>query len=122
MSTLGDPTSFTSFVSSRCRSYVMSEAPVGTPQSGHREHGCNCYSSGEAFYNECIITRAWPDMLKWLNMLYEDPNYAEDVMIRADDMDEEMRKDLDEQVARSDEKGDADGDKAHDHETSKAGI
>ncbi|KAJ5574192.1 uncharacterized protein N7459_008619 [Penicillium hispanicum] len=114
MGTLADPRSFTSFVSSRCRGYVLSEAPVGTHQSGYRTHGCNCYSSGEALNSECIIVRAWPDMLKWLDMLYKDPEYAEHVMIHADDMDEEMRKDLDDQVVSSDEEGDTEKSKKDD--------
>lgn len=37
-------------------------------------------------------------MLEWLDMLANDPGYSEHVILRAEDMDEDMRHELDEQV------------------------
>ncbi|KAG2418734.1 hypothetical protein HFD88_001835 [Aspergillus terreus] len=72
-----DPSSFSSFVSSRCRAYVLSDQPLGVPVSGFREHGCNCYSSGELLHIECIMPRAWGHMLEWLAMAHDDQGYGE---------------------------------------------
>lgn len=94
MSTLTDPQSFTAFLASRGRAYVMSSDEVGKFQSGYPEHGCNCYASGEELNAECIMPHAWRDMLVWLDMLYLNSDYAEKVMIRAEDMDEEPREAL----------------------------
>ncbi|GKZ25996.1 hypothetical protein AbraIFM66951_001972 [Aspergillus brasiliensis] len=72
-----DPSSFVSFVSSRCRGYVLSEQALGLPVPAPQHHGCNCYSSGEALISECIMPKAWKDMLKWLNTTFDDPDYCE---------------------------------------------
>jgi hypothetical protein len=72
-----DPSSFSSFVSSRCRAYVLSDQPLGVPVPGFREHGCNCYSSGESLHIECIMPRAWGHMLEWLAMAHDDQGYGE---------------------------------------------
>ena len=40
-------------------------------------------------------------MLGWLDKLYNDPEYVESVMIRAEDMDEERCKDVDDRVAKN---------------------
>lgn len=66
--------------------------------AGYRLFGCNCYSSGEGLNVECIIPASWSDMLKWLDMLAKDPEYSEHVMLRAEDLDEEMCRGLDDQV------------------------
>ncbi|GIJ99333.1 hypothetical protein Aspvir_001463 [Aspergillus viridinutans] len=71
------PSSFISFVSSRCRAYVLSDKPVGFPVPGFQEHGCNCYSSGEALHTECIMPNAWEDMLEWLAKMYANPSDGE---------------------------------------------
>ncbi|KAH1998596.1 hypothetical protein KXV80_005565 [Aspergillus fumigatus] len=71
------PSSFISFISSHCRAYVLSDKPVGVPVSGFQEHGCNCYSSGEALHTECIMPKAWKDMLDWLAKTYADPSGGE---------------------------------------------
>ncbi|KAJ5608909.1 hypothetical protein N7528_009476 [Penicillium herquei] len=98
MGTIGDPLSFTSFIASRCRAYVLSSEPLGTTQAGYRLHGCNCYSSGESLNSECIIPAAWKDMLQWLDTLYKDPEHSEHVMLCADDMDDQMRREIEEQA------------------------
>lgn len=61
--------SFTHFISTRCRAYVVSDKPAGTLVEGRAEYGCNVYASGEKLYVECIIVRAWRDMLGWLGKL-----------------------------------------------------
>lgn len=48
------------------------------------------------------MAHAWPDMLAWLDMLYKDPEYAEQVMIRAEDMDEETRQALENMTVTDD--------------------
>lgn len=102
MSTLTDPQSFTAFLASRGRAYVVSSDEVGKFQSGYRKHGCNCYASGEKLNSECIMAHAWPDMLAWFDMIYKDPDYAEQVMIRAEDMDEESRQALENMAVTDD--------------------
>lgn len=92
MSTLTDPKPFNEFLASRGRAYVISSDEVGKSQARHRDHGCNCYASGEEFYAECIMPHAWRDMLAWLNVLYRNPDYAEQVMVRSEDVDEETRE------------------------------
>jgi hypothetical protein len=42
-------------------------------------------------------------MLAWLDMLYQNPDYAEQVMIRAEDMDEETREALENMTAPDEE-------------------
>lgn len=81
----------------------MSSDEVGKFQSGYREHGCNCYASGEELNAECIMPHAWRDMLAWLDMLYLNPDYAEQVVIRAEDMDEETRDALENMTAPEEE-------------------
>ncbi|GFF45451.1 isoform 3 of protein FAM172A [Aspergillus udagawae] len=71
------PSSFISFNFSRCRAYVLSDKPVGFPVPGFQEHGCNCYSSGEALHTECIMPNAWEDMLEWLAKMYANPSDGE---------------------------------------------
>lgn len=103
MSTLTDPQSFTAFLASRGRGYVLSSDKVGKFQSGYRDHGCNCYASGEELNTECIMSHAWPDMLAWLDMLHQNPDYAEQVMIRLEDMDDETRKALESMTVKAEE-------------------
>lgn len=55
-------------------------------------------------------------MLKWLDMLANDPGYSEHVMLRAEDMDEDMRRGLDEQVEGEKEAEVAEEDKGEEDE------
>ncbi|ODH30339.1 hypothetical protein ACO22_03614 [Paracoccidioides brasiliensis] len=71
------PPDFANFISTRSRAYLLSEKPLDTPVVGRYEHGCNCYSSGEALNVECIIPRAWESMLRWLDSMFEDPGLEE---------------------------------------------
>ncbi|KAJ5266764.1 hypothetical protein N7478_009572 [Penicillium angulare] len=98
MGMLTDPQSFTSFLASRCRAYILSAEPVGTPQPGYRTYGCNCYSSGENLNTECIIPAAWENILAWLNEIDKNPEYSEHVMLCDEDMDEAMLRELEEQA------------------------
>ncbi|KAJ5103753.1 hypothetical protein N7532_004282 [Penicillium argentinense] len=108
MSTVTDPSSFPAFVSSRCRAYVLSDEKVGTRHSGYRQYGCNCYSAGEACHTECILPSAWRDMLKWLDVLYKDPSYAEKVVIIGDDLEKETLEAMqDLKVTNDEEEGEA---------------
>ncbi|BCR91300.1 uncharacterized protein ACHE_70143S [Aspergillus chevalieri] len=75
------PDSFAAFVASRCRAYVLSEEPLGVPVEGIRQHGCNCYASGEALNIECIMPRAWKAMLEWLERVHADPDYYETKLV-----------------------------------------
>ncbi|CAL5870293.1 uncharacterized protein PFLUO_LOCUS4528 [Penicillium psychrofluorescens] len=93
---LTDPASFAAFMSSRCRGYMLSDKPVGDRVAGYRDHGCNCYSSGEALNAECIMPMAWRHMLDWLDLTQADRNYAEQVMILASDVDDATREKLEE--------------------------
>ncbi|KAL2827847.1 Arb2 domain-containing protein [Aspergillus pseudoustus] len=70
--------SLAAFVASRCRAYLLSGEPLGIPLFDSPEHGCNCYSSGEGLNVECIMPKAWPHMLEWLDRAYADPGYCED--------------------------------------------
>ena len=99
MSTISDPESFTSFLANRCRAYVLSEKPVGTPEFGrYRDHGCNCYSSGEPLNTECIMASAWPDMVAWLDVLWKDPKFHETLVLRAEDIEDDARQELETQA------------------------
>ncbi|EAW11558.1 uncharacterized protein ACLA_092560 [Aspergillus clavatus NRRL 1] len=71
------PGSFTSFIASRCRAYVISDQPLDFPVPGFAENGCNCYSSGEGLNVECIMPKAWRSMLEWLAKLHADPSECE---------------------------------------------
>ncbi|PYI07261.1 hypothetical protein BO78DRAFT_429075 [Aspergillus sclerotiicarbonarius CBS 121057] len=72
-----DPSSFAAFISSRCRGYMISNQPVGLPVASSHDHGCNCYSSGEALNIECIMPQAWKNMVEWLDQTFADPNHCE---------------------------------------------
>jgi hypothetical protein len=69
--------SFSNFVSSRCRAYILSDMPVGYPISGVQGQIWNYYSSGEALNDECIMVSAWRNMLGWLDMIHADSRYEE---------------------------------------------
>lgn len=92
MAKLADPTSFTAFMSSRCRAYIVSQDEADMPQIGYCHHGCKCYSSGETQNPEGILSRAWPHMLAWLDILYRDRSYAEEIVVMGADMDEEVQR------------------------------
>lgn len=72
------PPSFAMFMSTRCRGYVVNEAPLGTLVEGRAEYGCNVYASGEQMYVECIMIRAWRDMLDWFGKLSRREEGAEE--------------------------------------------
>lgn len=90
MDTAYDPQSFAAFVSSRCVAYVLSSDELGTLQAGFGSHGCNCYSAGEPLNIECILPRAWPHMLSWLDKAYNDPEYVERIVFPGSDVEDEL--------------------------------
>lgn len=45
--------------------------------TGRTEYGCNCYSSGEPWYQENIIVQAWRSMLDWFNLIHSSSGYEE---------------------------------------------
>ncbi|KAL4872378.1 Arb2 domain-containing protein [Aspergillus spectabilis] len=75
------PPSFRSFLATRCRAYHLSYEPLGYPLPGVKEHGCNCYSSGEELNAECIMPRVWRDMLGWLGRAFEDKGFGEEELV-----------------------------------------
>lgn len=65
-------TSFAHFIANRARGYILSDSPVGDLSSApfdQSKYGCNIYSSGEAKYEECIMPKAWRNMLQWFHRL-----------------------------------------------------
>lgn len=82
------PNPFADFIATRCRAYVLSDKPVGTPVPGTLIYGCNTYSSGEELNNECIMPAAWRCMLPWLRRLHDDPTYEEVPIVIPEDVDD----------------------------------
>lgn len=80
----GSSKSFATFMASRCRAYELSPHPLGLPLPDSEGHGCNCYASGEELNAECIMPKAWPHMLDWLNFAYENPGYCEEQLVLGD--------------------------------------
>ncbi|KAL5343426.1 Arb2 domain-containing protein [Aspergillus crustosus] len=75
------PQSFRSFLATRCRAYHQSPGPQNYPLPGAKEHGCNCYSSGEELNAECIMPRVWRDVLTWLEKAFEDEAFGEEELV-----------------------------------------
>ncbi|RMD44780.1 hypothetical protein DV735_g344, partial [Chaetothyriales sp. CBS 134920] len=65
----GAPQSLIDFLSRRSRAYLLSDKPLDTPLEERDECGCNRYASGEDLYQENIIIRSWPSMLRWFEEL-----------------------------------------------------
>ncbi len=79
MSAAAAASSFAHFISTRCRGYVVHEAAaLGTLVVGRAEYGCNVYASGEHWYVECIMVRAWRHMLDWFARLRKGEEGAEE--------------------------------------------
>ena len=71
------PGNFSAFLNNRCRAYNVSDDQMATPMVGKETFGCNCYSSGEAFYLEDELVPSWKNMLEWFTMISADPKYLE---------------------------------------------
>jgi hypothetical protein len=115
MDSLPNPESFATFVSSRCIAYVLSLDELGMLQAGYGSHGCNCYSAGESLNNECILPSAWPHMLAWLDKVYKDPEYVEQIMIPSTDVDDENSHPLKELIMSAVDDGQLNSEDAEDH-------
>ena len=69
--------SFANISRQRGRAYLIHNEPVETPLHGRSEVGCNCFSSGEATFTECIMPRAYKSMLAYFKMVNDFPGYFE---------------------------------------------
>jgi hypothetical protein len=78
-------------MSTRSRAYLVSQRPLDEPVDGRYEFGCNCYSSGETQNVEGIMPSAWASMLRWLNVMHENPGYGEVDRIVVSNVNEEQR-------------------------------
>lgn len=56
-------------MSKRGRAYLLSKEPIDTPLSGREDYGCDCYSSGEALYTECIMPGAKESILRYFDLV-----------------------------------------------------
>ncbi|KAL8825643.1 MAG: hypothetical protein Q9191_004292 [Dirinaria sp. TL-2023a] len=68
---------FRDFWGRRGRVYLLSDEPVDTPLMGRENFGCNCYSSGEPSYTECIMPKAYSSILAFFSLVATVPGYAE---------------------------------------------
>lgn len=75
----------------RARAYLIHHAPVETALHGRNELGCNCFSSGESSFTECIMPRAYKSMLKFFQMVHDIPNYYEAEMVVPQDEEDMSR-------------------------------
>jgi hypothetical protein len=80
---------FSRFLSTRCRAYILSPHPVEWPVPGTLQYGCNTFSSGEPVYAETSIVSCWKNMLPWLDKLHADPSYEEVELIIAEEQDDD---------------------------------
>lgn len=64
-------------VCQRVRTYLIHNEPVETPLAGRHELGCNCFSSGESTFTECIMPRAYKSMLAYFQLVNDCPGYFE---------------------------------------------
>ncbi|SLM38485.1 Arb2 domain [Lasallia pustulata] len=68
---------FREFLGKRGRAYLISKEPIDTPLSGRAQYGCNCYSSGEPLYSECIMPVAQERFLAYFDLVAKVPGYEE---------------------------------------------
>ncbi|KAI0019668.1 Arb2 domain-containing protein [Xylariomycetidae sp. FL0641] len=77
---------FKAFLRDRARAYTTCTEPLGMVLSGpdgnpntviFTQLGCPVFSGGEACYIECLLIRAWPIVLPWLEeVAHAGPTYA----------------------------------------------
>ncbi|KAL2054147.1 hypothetical protein ABVK25_005686 [Lepraria finkii] len=68
---------FMEFWSKHACAYLIHNEPVETPLHGRAQLGCNCFSSGEATFTECIMPRAYKSMLAFFQLVNDVPGYFE---------------------------------------------
>ena len=68
---------FRLFFAKRARAYLLSHHPIGDPLSGREDFGCNCYSSGEKVYSECIMPAAYKQILGFFQLVNQVPGYED---------------------------------------------
>ena len=54
---------------------MISSEDLGTPLTGRKDFGCNCYSSGEGLYLECIMPKAHRSMLDYFKVVGDNSDY-----------------------------------------------
>ena len=59
----------------RARAYIVSPEDLDYPLTGRDDFGCNCYSAGEAYHLECVMPRAYKSMIRYFQMVADDPRY-----------------------------------------------
>ncbi|CAF9933211.1 hypothetical protein IMSHALPRED_009092 [Imshaugia aleurites] len=82
------------FWGKRARAYLIHNAPVETPLAGRQELSCNCFSSGEPTFTECIMPRSYQSMLEFFQLVNDFPGYMEaelDIPKDEDDMSRVVR-------------------------------
>lgn len=75
----------------RARAYLVHNVSVETALHGREELGCNCFSSGESTFTECIMPRAYKSMLAYFQMVHDIPGYYETEMLVPKDEDDTSR-------------------------------
>ncbi|CAD6585557.1 MAG: hypothetical protein ASARMPRED_002192 [Alectoria sarmentosa] len=68
---------FIDFWGKRARAYLIHSEPVETPLAGRQDLSCNCFSSGESAFTECIMPRAHKIMLAFFQLVNDIPGYFE---------------------------------------------
>lgn len=68
---------FMEFWGRRARAYLIHNEPVETSLAGRQKLSCNCFSSGESTYTECIMPRAHKSMLAFFQVVNDSPGYFE---------------------------------------------
>ena len=64
-------------IQQHARAYLIHNEPVETPLHGRAQLGCNCFSSGEATFTECIMPCAYKSMLAFFQLVNDVPGYFE---------------------------------------------
>ncbi|KAL2065931.1 hypothetical protein VTL71DRAFT_3601 [Oculimacula yallundae] len=74
----------------RGRAFVQSHEPVGTflcgPEGGKRVHayGCQVFSSGERYYSETMLPKAYKVVVDWFKEVAAVPEYENPELVRFD--------------------------------------
>lgn len=75
----------------RARAYLIHNEPVETSLAGRQKLSCNCFSSGESTFTECIMPRAHKSMLAFFQVVNDLPGYFEAELNIAEDEDDMSR-------------------------------
>ncbi|KAH7333056.1 Arb2 domain-containing protein [Rhexocercosporidium sp. MPI-PUGE-AT-0058] len=81
---------FGEWLLNRGRAYVQSEEPVGTFLCDHKgskrlhAYGCPVFSSGEPYYSETMMPKAYKVVVDWFKEVAADPEYENPELVRLD--------------------------------------